>query len=105
MGSLGGGFHGHQDAEALKLADEAPLLFLGVDAPLEVVVAELLVGASLAQDVPDDDQDGVGQGEDGLVLALLPEAPEEALVLGRQVGVLGMGGSPGRLAEEGLQRG
>src|SRR6185312_3573211 len=88
--------------------DEAAGFPLRVQAAVEVVGAELVVGGAGGQDVPDDDQDGVGDDDDGLVLggaAAVPaglhdvpaaEGPEVALVPGRRPGGLGEDG-PGVL--------
>lgn len=43
-------------------------------AVVEVVTAEILVVAPVGQQVPDDDHESVGQGEDRLVLVLLTES-------------------------------
>jgi hypothetical protein len=82
--SLGRGCQGDLVAEGFELADEVALAGLGVGAGGEVVGAELLVGGALFQHVPDDDDEGVGDGEDGFALAFGAEAAHEAPVLGRQ---------------------
>ena len=93
-------------SERFELGDEAAGFPLRVQAAVEVVGAELVVGSAGGQDVPDDDQDGVGDDDDGLVLggaAAVPagfhdvpvvEGPEVALVPGRR---------PGGLGEDGLK--
>src|SRR5207237_3544193 len=83
-------------AEFLELPDEVALAGgVGV-APLEVVGAEYLVVAVAGEDVPDDHDHGVGDGEEGLALALLAEATLEPAVLGGQVAFVGVGRRPGR---------
>jgi hypothetical protein len=55
--------------EPLELAEELPLVAFDGVALLEVVVAQLLVGHALVQDVVGDDQDRVGDGHGGLAWA------------------------------------
>src|SRR3954454_21903955 len=47
--------------------------------------------------MPADDQDGVSDGDGGL---LLPDPPGQPPELGREVGVAGAGGGPGALGED-----
>ena len=79
--------------------DEVALASFGVGAAGEVVGPELLVGRAFFEDVPDDHDERVGDGEDSLARVLGPKAAGEAVVLGRQVRALAVGGSPGGLAE------
>src|SRR3954470_18129178 len=86
-------------AEAGELLDESVTLPVGVAAG-EVVPAEVVVVAVVGQQVPGDDQDGVADGDGGLLLAdPAGQSPE----LGGQVGVAGAGGGPGALGEDVLQ--
>jgi hypothetical protein len=74
---LGGRFDDDAEAELLDLAGEAPGVGCGVGSPLEVVEAEFLVDGVVGQDVPDDDDQGVGDGERGFGLAPLAETATE----------------------------
>src|SRR5271170_5169862 len=64
----GGVFRGDVLAEGLKAGDEALCFALGVGAAVEVAGAEVIVGLSGGQDMPDDHEDRVGDGEDRLAL-------------------------------------
>ncbi|WP_336212625.1 hypothetical protein [Nonomuraea sp. LPB2021202275-12-8] len=58
----GDGFAG----EAFELTDEVAFAALGGDAGLVEVRAEVVVaGVRVGQQVPDDGQDGVAEGDDG----------------------------------------
>jgi hypothetical protein len=46
-------------SEGFEFGDEAAGFAFGVQAAVEVVGAEFLVGGAGGQDVPDDDEDGV----------------------------------------------
>jgi len=59
---------------ALEFADQPPLFGLQVVQRLEVVLAELLVLGAVVKDLPDDDDQGVSESEDGLVLPALCRA-------------------------------
>jgi hypothetical protein len=63
-----GGVQGDLVSEGFEFGDEAAGFAFGVQAAVEVVGAEFLVGGAGGQDVPDDDEDGVGDDDDGLVL-------------------------------------
>ena len=66
----GGGFEGDLVAEGFELADVVALLAVGVDAAVVEVGAEVVeAGFGVGQQVPDDDQDGAADGDDGLLLA------------------------------------
>ena len=77
--------------QGVELLDQAVALAVGVAAG-EVVPAEVVVVAVVGEQVPADHQDGVGDGDGGLLLA---DPPGETPELGRQVGVAGARGSPG----------
>jgi hypothetical protein len=54
-------------AEGFEPGDEPAGFSFGVQAAGEVVSAEYLIGFSGGQDVPDDDDRGVGDEDDGLL--------------------------------------
>src|SRR3954471_12729152 len=94
--SLCGSVEADAVAEVLQLGDEPVALAVGVAAG-EVVAAEVVVVAVVGQQVPADDQDGVTDGDGGLLLAdPAGQSPEP----GGQVGVVGAGGGPGALGED-----
>src|SRR5438128_12088875 len=69
--------------------------------PLEVVAPEFTIRLAVAQDVEGDDEDAVGDSDDGLLIA----APlDEAAVLGREVGVAFAYGAAGT-RDQGLGQG
>src|SRR5262245_21660078 len=73
---------------------------VGVEA-IEVAAAQLAVRLAVAQDVVGDDEDAVGHGDDGLLVA----APlDEAPVLRREVAVACADGAAGALDERRAQR-
>lgn len=79
---------GDSVAEAVELFDQSVASMVRVVAVGEVVAAEVLVVGVLGEEVPADDQDRVGDGDGGFLLAdPAGETPE----LGRQVGVAGSG--------------
>src|SRR5215217_2021971 len=94
------GFQGDLVPQPLELADELPLVVLGGVASLEVVVAQLLVGHALVQDVVGDHQHRMGHGHGRL--ARTPATPQ-AVVLGVQVGALGPAGRLGDLTQTATQ--
>jgi len=53
-------------AEGFELGDQAAGFAFGVQAGGEVAGPEFVVGLSGGQDVPDDDDQGVGDDDDGL---------------------------------------
>jgi hypothetical protein len=65
---LGGGLEGDLVAEGLEQGDGSLRAPVGV-APDEEVAAKVLVVAVPSQQVPDDHQDRVAQGQRGLLLA------------------------------------
>ena len=84
-------------AEVLELFNEAVLATVGVAAAGEVVAAEVVVVGVVGEEVPGDDQDGVADGDGGLLLADPSGEPPE---LGGEVGVARAGGRPGALVED-----
>ena len=82
-------------AEGFEAADEAALDVVAL-ALIEVGGAQLPVGGPVAEQVVADDQDGVGDGDDGPLLAA---SGCEAAILGGEVGALGARGSLGGLDE------
>src|SRR6266496_4028696 len=64
----GGWLEGDLVAEGFELGDQAPGFPFGVEAGGEVVSTQFVVGLSGGQDVPDDDDQGVGDHDDGLLL-------------------------------------
>src|SRR5512132_518362 len=93
---LGGGFEGDLVAERFELADVVALAAFGVDAGVVEVGAEVVeAGVGVRQQVPDDDQDGAADGDDGLLLAT---AAGDASVALAEEGV-GPAGGEGGLAE------
>ncbi len=72
----GCGSEGYGVAEGFELADVSAFFGIGVDAAAEVVGAEIVVGGfGVAEQVPDDDEDGVSDGYDGAFLASSPGDP------------------------------
>src|SRR5215207_1265487 len=98
----GGGLQGDGVAEGFELADVVALGALGVDAGVveastEVVVAQVGVG----QQVPDDDQDGAADRDDGAVLAAASGDASVALAqegVGPPSGHGGLPEDPGQVA-------
>src|SRR5579859_6483981 len=89
-------------AEGFELADVVAGLALLVDAAGVVTGAEVVVaGGGIGEQVPDDHQDGAGDGDHGLELA---PAPGQAPVAFPQEGV-GPAGRGGGLAEHSLEVG
>src|SRR5438045_7673497 len=79
MGLCGPG-QGDGEAERLDLPDVVAQLAVGVAAGLVVAVAEAgVAGCWIAEQVPDDDQDGAGDGNLGLGLAAAAGDPGVAL--------------------------
>jgi hypothetical protein len=91
---------GDLEAEGLDLADVVADLPVGVGACLVVAGAEVGVpGGGVGQQVPDDDQDGAGDGDLGFGLAAAAGDPPVALA---EEGA-GAGGAGGGLAEVAAQ--
>src|SRR5215218_2623645 len=98
----GGRLQGDLVAERLELADEVAGLAALVDAAGVVVGAQIVeAGGGVGEQVPDDHQDGAGDGDQGLELA---DAPDQAAVALAEEGV-GLGGRGGDLAEHALEVG
>src|SRR3954463_5987394 len=93
---LGDRLQGDPVTEAVELLDEAVALPVGVAAG-EVVPAEVVVVALVGQQMPADDQDGVADGDGGLLLA---DPPGQSPELSGQVGVTGVRRGPGALGED-----
>src|SRR3954465_1375815 len=92
-------FQGDPVAEAVELLDEPVASPVGVAAG-EVVPAEVVVVAVVGEQVPADDQDGVGDGDGRLFLADSAGQPPEP---GGPVGVAGLCRGPGALGEDAAQ--
>jgi hypothetical protein len=96
----GGGGEGYGVAEGFELADVAAYLAVGVDGGDVVVGAEIVVARSaVGKKVPDDDQQGAGDGDQGLELAA---APDQSPVAFAEEGA-GFAGRRGGIAEDALQ--
>src|SRR4051794_33141807 len=72
-GSGGLGCDRDLEAELFDLVGESSGVCLRIAAAGEVVGAELGIGLLLGQDMPDDADQGVGDGEDGLASPRLPK--------------------------------
>jgi hypothetical protein len=105
-GSGGGVLQGDAVAEGLEAGDQASCFAFGVELAGEVVGAEFLVGFSGGQDVPVDEDQGVGDDDDGFVLgdlaAVAAPFDDVPVVEGFEVAVVADGG-PGALDQDGLQ--
>src|SRR5512133_1052540 len=101
--SSGGGLgEGDGESECRELSDVAASSAVGVGAARVVVRAEILIaGGWVGQELPDDDQDGAGDGDEGLELAA---AFDDAPVAFAEEGV-GAGGRGGGLAQDTFQVG
>src|SRR5512133_4386888 len=101
--SSGGGLgEGDGESECRELSDVAASSAVGVGAARVVVRAEILIaGGWVGQELPDDDQDGPGDGDEGLELAA---AFDDAPVAFAEEGV-GAGGRGGGLAQDTFQVG
>ena len=78
MGESGGGLQGDPVAEGFELANVVALLAFWVGTGVVVAGAEVVeLGALVAKQVPDDDQDGTAYRDDSL---LLPAAASDAPV-------------------------
>src|SRR6266571_2959100 len=70
LGGLGGGGEGDGVAEGLELVDEVAGSAGLVDAGGVVVGAEVVEpGGGVGEQVPDDDEDGAGDGDEGFEFA------------------------------------
>jgi hypothetical protein len=100
----GSGCRGEGDGEpkGFQLADVVAGLVGLVDAAGVVAGAQVgVAGGGVGEQVPDDDQDGAGDSDQGLELAAALDDPPVALA---EEGV-GLGGRGGGLAEDGLEVG
>src|SRR5688572_14539544 len=85
----GGGLEGDGVAEGFELPDQVVDLAGGVDAVVVEVGAEVVVpGGRVGQQVPDDHEDGSGDGDEGLAFAA---AGDQASVAFGQERVAGAG--------------
>src|SRR5918994_4668208 len=92
----GGGFEGDLVAQGLELADVVALGAVGVDAGVVEAGAEVTeAGVRVGQQVPDDDQDGPADRDDGLVGAA--SASDAPVALAKEG--IGPPGSHGGLPE------
>ena len=96
MGGSGSLGDGDGEAEGLDLLDVVAELAVGIEAGLVVAGAEVgEPGGGVGEQVPDDDQDGAGDGDLGFGLAA---AAQDAVVSLAEEG-LGSGGAVSGLAE------
>jgi hypothetical protein len=68
MAWSGGWGEGDGVAEGFELGDDAAGFAFGIEAGGEVVRTEFPIGFAGGQDVPDDDDQGVGDDDDGFLL-------------------------------------
>jgi hypothetical protein len=98
----GCGSEGDGEPECFDLADVAAGLAAGVGAAGVVAGAQLVVaGGGAGEQVPDDDQDGAGESDQGTQLAAAPDDPPVALA----EEAAGPGGRSGGFAEGALEIG
>src|SRR6516165_2253121 len=98
----GGGGDGYGESECLELADVAACLAVGVDGVEVAVVAEVFESCgAVGQQVPDDDEQGAGDGDQGLELAAAPGQPPVSLAGAGG----GLRGGRGRVAQDALEVG
>src|SRR5215204_3066915 len=100
MGALGGGGDGDGVAECFELSQETASDRFGIAAALVAVGTE--VGESFAggEDVPDDVEETVGDGDSGLVRS---STMSDLTVLRPKVAALGACRRPGRFDEDSSQ--
>src|SRR3954453_4909272 len=97
----GGGLQGDGVTEGLELPYQAVGLPVGVDASLVVVGAEVAVaGGGVGEQVPDDDQDGAGNGDQGFAFTA---AFDDASVAFGEEGPAAAGGGGGGQAENAFE--
>src|SRR6266568_9495671 len=96
-GGSGGGGEGDGEPQGFQLPDVVAGLVGFVDAVGVVAGAQVVVaGGGVGEQVPDDDQDGAGDGDQGFELAAALDQTPVALA---EEGV-GLGGCGGGLAED-----
>ena len=84
MASSGGRGQGDGEPKCLKLADVGAGLAVGVDAAGVEVTAEVVIASGgVGEQVPDDHQDGAGDGDQGLELAATFDQAPVALAQGK----------------------
>src|SRR5215469_13169528 len=99
---LGGLGDGDVEAEGLDLPDVVAELVAGIGAGLVVAVAEVgVAGGGVGEQVPDDHQDGAGNGD--LSLGFAAAAGDPGVPLAEEGG--GAGGADSGLAEGSAQPG
>lgn len=76
---------GDVEAQGFEMGNESSLSGVAVASPIEVVAAEVGVGLAGGQQVPGNDQDAVPDSDGCFAWAA---STTDAVVLGRQVGVL-----------------
>src|SRR5690242_6498263 len=86
-------------AQGFQIVDQAAFGRVGVVAAGEVVVAEFAVFALVVQDVPDDHDQGVGDGDGGLAAAFLAKPAVQPVKPGAEVAA-GLARRPGALGED-----
>src|SRR5262249_8522338 len=102
LGLLGGGLQGDALAEGFQLTDQVADLAAFVDAGGVVVGAEIGEAfGGIGEQVPDDGEDGSGDGDEGLELAAAFDDAPVAFTEER----VGFGGRGGGLAEQAFQVG
>ena len=100
MVASGGRGQGDGEPECLQLADVVAGLAIGVGAVgIEVRAQVMEPCGGIGEQVPDDDQDGAGHGDQGFELAA---AFDQAPVALAEEGV-GLGGRGGGLAEHAVR--
>src|SRR5215204_2358884 len=89
----GSGCGGELDgvAELFELSDEEFAAMVGLVFAGEVVRAELVVGGVVGEEVPADDDDGVGDGDQGALIASSFGDPSET---NGEVAIVGAHGGP-----------
>jgi hypothetical protein len=99
-GCGGSGLEGDGEAEIFELRDQTTRASLGVLSVGEVVLAEVLVHLAGTEQVPDEFDQRVRDGDGRLVR---PAAARDLAVLGGEVAVLGARGGPGGFDERAAQ--
>src|SRR5581483_766667 len=93
-------------SQGFQFGYQAPGFSLGVGAAVIEVCSQFCIGRIGGEDVPDDHNEGVGNGDGCFLLccwvAVAPETQHEAVVAGAEPAV-GVHRRPGRFNEEGLE--